>query len=145
LTRRHLLDVNVLIALVEPGHGHHRKANQWFDSSSKNSLGICPLTEAGFLRVTTNPAFRPGPRSLQQAKAILQALIDHPRYRYWEIGRNWVELTAPFASRILGHQQVTDAYLLGLAVHQGGELVTFDGGLKYMAGPEYKQNLRILE
>ncbi len=145
MIRRNLLDVNVLIALTEPGHIHHRKALQWFDSSSRNSLGVCPLTEAGFLRVTTNPAFRPGPRSLEQAKAILQALKGHSRYWYCAIGTSWVDLTAGFAGRILGHQQVTDAYLLGLAIQEDGELVTFDRGLQYMAGSEFKRNVRVLE
>lgn len=145
MTRKSLLDVNVLIALTEPGHAHHQKALEWFDSSSRNFLGICPLTEAGFLRVTTNPAFRPGPRSLEQSKAVIQLLKGHPRYWYFEIGKSWVDLTARFASRILGHQQVTDAYLLGLAIEEDGELVTFDRGLKYMAGSEFRRNLHLLE
>jgi toxin-antitoxin system PIN domain toxin len=145
LSRKSLLDVNVLIALTEPGHAHHPKALEWFESSSRNSLGICSLTETGFLRVTTNPAFRPGPRSLEQAIAILQVLKDHPKYWYCAIGKGWVHLTARFAGRVLGHQQVTDACLLGLAIEEDGELVTFDRGLKYMAGSEFRRNLRILE
>jgi len=67
LTRKHLLDVNVLIALTEPGHEHYQKTQQWFDSSSNSFWGACPFTETGFLRITTNPAFRPGPRTLGQA------------------------------------------------------------------------------
>jgi len=69
----------------------------------------------------------------------------HPRYGYWEINKSWVELTAPFASRIRGHQQVTDAYLLGLAIKEKGVLVTFDKGLQYLAGAEFRQNVLLLE
>ncbi len=145
LTRKNLLDLNVLIALAEPGHTHHVGAHAWLRSSSRDNWGICPLTEAGFVRVTTNPAFRAGPRTLEQAIAILEALKGLPGYCYWKLEDSWVTLTAPFASRILGHQQVTDAYLLGLAIKGDGVLVTFDRGLKYLAGMEYGRNLLILE
>lgn len=145
MIRKHLLDLNVLIALTEPGHEHYRKVQEWFDSSGKDNWGVCPLTEAGFIRVTTNPAFRPGPRTLGQALAVLQALKRHPGYWYWGISESWVTLTAPFVSRIFGHQQVTDAYLLGLTVKRDGVLVTFDRGIRYMAGTEYSRNLFLLE
>jgi len=135
----------MLIALTEPGHGCYRKAQEWFNAQTNNLWGACPFTEAGFLRVTTNPAFRPGPRTLEQAVAILQELKGHPGYRFWEIDRSWVELTFRFAHRIFGHQQITDAYLLGLAIREDGVLVTFDRGLKYMAGDEYSRNLLVLE
>ena len=145
MIRKNLLDVNVLIALSEPGHDHYRKVQEWFDSSRKGSWGICPLTEAGFIRITTNPTFRPGPRTLEQAIAVLQVQKDHPDYWYWGIEEGWVTLTAAFADRIFGHQQITDAYLLGLAIKEDALLITLDRGLKYMAGAEFSKNLLVLE
>lgn len=145
MIRKHLLDVNVLVALAEPGHEHYQKVQEWFSTSGKWALGLCPLTESGFLRVTTNPAFHPGPRTMEQAIAVLQLLRDHPQYWYWEMKESWVNLTAPFAWRILGHQQVTDACLLGLVIKENGILVTFDRGIKYLAGSEFSQNLLVLE
>lgn len=145
MTRKHLLDLNVLIALTEPGHDRYRKAQEWFNSAGKGSFGVCPLTEAGFVRVTTNPAFLAGPRTFGQAVTVLQVLKELPGYWYCEIKDSWVALTAPFAGRIFGHQQVTDAYLLGLAIKQDGVLVTFDRGLRHMAGAEFGQNLLVLE
>jgi uncharacterized protein len=145
LIRKNLLDLNVLIALSEPGHDHYNKVQEWFDSLRKGSWGVCPLTEAGFIRLTTNPAFRPGPRTLEQSIAILQTQKDHPDYCYWGMDESWVTLTSPFADRIFGHQQVTDAYLLGLAIKENGVLVTFDRGIKYMAGAEFSRNVLILE
>ena len=145
LTRKNLLDVNVLIALAEPGHKHYPAALEWLNSSGKGDWGVCPLTEAGFVRVTTNPAYRPGPRTLEQAVEVLQLIKGYPGYWYWEINESWVTLTAGFSSRIVGHQQVTDAYLLGLAIKEDGVLVTFDRGLKYMAGTEFSRNLLVLE
>ena len=57
----------------------------------------------------------------------------------------WVAVTAPFAVRITGHQQVTDAYLLGMAIKENGVLVTFDRRLKYLAGAEFARNLMVIE
>jgi len=145
LTRNYLLDLNVLIALVDSGHQHYQKAQDWFISSGDAHVGLCPLTEAGFLRITTNPAYRPAPRTIEEAIAILQVLKGHPRFGYWEIKKSWVTLTAPFAVRISGHQQVTDAYLLGLAIKENGVLVTFDKGIQYMAGAEFSQNVLLLQ
>jgi predicted nucleic acid-binding protein len=65
MTRKSLLDLNVLIALSDPEHKHHQEARSWFTLSGRGNWALCPLTEAGFLRVTTNPAFRPGPRTLE--------------------------------------------------------------------------------
>jgi hypothetical protein len=71
--------------------------------------------------------------------------MREPGYCYWPIAESWATLTAPFADRIFGHQQVTDAYLLGLAIKEDGLLVTFDRGLKYMAGSDFSRNLLVLE
>ena len=145
MSRRNLLDLNVLIALTEPGHSHHKTAWKWFSSTSVTSWGVCPLTEAGFVRVTPNPSFKPVRRSLAQATAILQALKEQAGFRYWEIARSWIEVTAPFAKRIVGHQQITDAYLLGLAIEANGRLVTFDRAIMSMAGEEFFTHVRLLE
>ncbi len=81
---------------------------------------------------------------MQQAAAILASFAEHPGYRYWPIADSWITLTAPFSARIFGHQQVTDAYLLGLAIKEHGVLVTFDSGFGLLAGAEYSRNLHVL-
>ncbi|HEX8712671.1 MAG TPA: TA system VapC family ribonuclease toxin [Terracidiphilus sp.] len=145
MSRRHLLDLNVLIPLTDPDHIHYQKAQAWFDLSREGEWGLCPLTESGFVRVTTNPAYLPRPRTLAQATYILDDLAKQPGYAYWPIMESWTKVTAPFRSRIFGHQQITDAYLLGLAIRDGGVLVTFDRGVKHLAGAEYARNLLVLE
>lgn len=142
---RNLLDLNVLIALLDPTHSLYQKAEDWFISSGKESWGICPLTESGFVRVTTSPVMQASQRKLTDAIAVLEELATRPGYRYWPITETWISLTAPFADRITGHQQVTDAYLLGMAIKEDGVLVTFDRGLRYMAGPHFQRNLLVLE
>ncbi len=145
MTRKNLLDLNVLIALTDFAHTHFQAAQNWFASSGKESWGLCPLTEAGFIRVTTNPAMVANARTLDQAIAAVQMLKSRPGYTFWPITDSWTALTAPFATRVFGHQQVTDAYLLGLAIREGGVLVTFDRGLRYLAGSEFSRNVEVLE
>lgn len=145
MIRRNLLDLNVLIALTDDSHQHYKRAWDWLRIPGQQSWGICPLTESGYVRVTTNPAAHSGARTLAKSSAVLTELTREPGYCYWPISESWATLTAPFADRIFGHQQVTDAYLLGLAIKEDGVLVTFDRGLKYMAGPEFSRNLLVLE
>jgi uncharacterized protein len=142
--RQYLLDLNTLIALAEPDHEFHKPAGKWFQAEGKENWGVCPLTEAGFIRITAHPKYRPATRSVQQAAAILASFAEHPGYRYWPMVDSWATLTAPFSARIFGHQQVTDAYLLGLAIKEHGVLVTFDFAFSILAGDEYSKNLRVL-
>jgi uncharacterized protein len=144
LIRKNILDLNVLIALTESQHVHHRTAHEWLNASGKDDWGLCPLTEAGFIRVITNPSFRPVPRTLDQAIGAVKMMKAYPGYSFWEIDESWVTLTAPFAARIVGHQQVTDAHLLGLAIKNNGVLVTFDAAIQNLAGFEFRQNILVL-
>jgi hypothetical protein len=139
---KYLLDVNVLIALAEPEHMHHKAAMQWFGTRGID-WGVCAFTEAGFLRVTTNPKL--GAHSLEESTRVLAGLAERPGYRFWPVTASWSSLAAPFAARIFGHQQITDAYMLGLAITENGVLVTLDKAIRYMAGPEYGKHVLVLE
>lgn len=144
MARRHLLDVNVLIALTSVEHEHHHKAIRWFDSLARQEWGICPLTELGYVRFTANPATGMGTEGISRATAVLAELSQRSGFRYWSMKETWAVLTAPFRSRIFGHQQLTHAYLLGLAIREDDVLVTFDRGLKYLAGAEFARNILVL-
>ncbi len=141
-TARHLLDVNVLIALFDQGHIHHRIVARWFREPDLK-WGVCAFSEAGFLRVSTNPVA--GNWTLQQATELLKSFTNDSCFRYWPIHTSWASLASPFADRIFGHQQITDAVLLGLAVKEGGILVTFDKAIRHMAGPKHAKHLLVLE
>jgi toxin-antitoxin system PIN domain toxin len=140
---KYLLDLNVLIALVDVDHGHHGAALRWFDREGGTSWGTCVLTEAGFIRVMANP--RMGGYSVAKATEILAILTGHPGHRHWPVVDGWGALSAPFAERIFGHQQVTDACLLGLAVREDGLLVTMDKAIVHLAGAKYRKNLLLLD
>ena len=141
-TRRHLLDVNVLVALTTRSHVHHRAAKDWFYASPRLQWAICAFTEAGFLRNATAP--RSGQLAMSEATAVLMQLAKHPGYRYLPIAADWQTLCGPFFPRLYGTKQVTDAYLLGLAVREGLVLTTFDKALLHLAG-EHQSHVLVLD
>jgi len=138
----YLLDVSVLIALTQPEHMHFQTATSWFEGSGLD-WGLCAFSEAGFLRVSANPQV--GKLTVEDATAILATMAKRPGYRFWPMTASWASLTAPFAERVFGHQQITDAYLLGLAVKEGGVLVTLDKAIRYMAGERCGKHVLLLE
>ena len=138
----HLLDVTLLIALTEQGHANYRTAWEWFDTPGLK-WGLCAFSEAGYLRITSNP--RVGGYSIAEAAQVLAVLTKRPGYRYWPITDSWASLIEPFREKVYGHQQVTDAFLLGLAIKENGVLVTLDKAIRHMAGPKYAKHLLVLE
>ena len=139
----YLLDVNVLYALMARNHIHHPIVEAWFYATADLRWGICSFTEAGFLRNAT--AHRAGQIEMAEATAILKNLAQHPGYRYLPIAEDWPTLCGPFFKRLFGAKQVTDAYLLGLAVRHGMVLVTMDKGIVYLAGGEFSKHVLLLE
>jgi predicted nucleic acid-binding protein len=140
---RYLLDVNFLYALTARSHVHNRLVREWFYALPNLQWDICGFTEAGLLRNMT--ASRPGQISMNDATAILGQLTEHPGYRYLPITANWQTLCSPFFKRLFGTKQVTDAYLLGLAVRENLVLVTMDKGILHMAGDEFRKYVLLLE
>ena len=120
----YLLDVNVLVALSSRNHLHNAVVRRWFYAVPDLPWAICAPTEAGFVRNVTAP--RPGQIAMNEATAILQELWQHPGYRYQPITADWQTLCGPFFQRLYDTKQVTDAYLLGLAVREGLVLATMD-------------------
>ncbi len=141
--RRFLVDVNVLLALPDVDHVHHVAALRWFNQDGGGDWGTCIFTESGFIRIMANP--RIGGCSVAEATSILALLTQQPGHRFWPMLDSWNALTEPFAERLFGHQQATDACLLGLAVRADGVLVTMDKALAYLAGTKYRNNLLLLD
>jgi toxin-antitoxin system PIN domain toxin len=139
---RYLLDVNVLLALLSENHIHHQRVTTWFNTPGRK-WAICSFTEAGFLRNATAP--RPGQITLSEATAILARLAQVPGYHYLPIAADWQTLCRPFFPRLYGTKQVTDAYLLGLAVRDGWILVTMDKAILHLAGKEWSKQVLLLE
>ena len=122
---RSLLDVNVLIALIDPGHIHHGKAHDWLDVNEGNGWATCPLTENGFVRILSQANY---PRPLPAAEAMrrLRRAMAEGNHAFWGADISLLDQQRFNSVHILGPKQLTDIYLLGLAVKNGGRLVTFD-------------------
>lgn len=147
-----LLDVNMLIALMDPKHVHHTRARQWWaaekagEKAGDKAAGwaSCPITQNGFLRIVTQSAY-PNRFPLPDALAILRRATALPGHMFWPDDLSLLDDTAIDHTRLLGPRQITDAYLLGLAVRRGGRLVTLDTGISVgvVRGAELKHLLTI--
>ena len=128
-----LLDVSVLIALFHSTHVHHDVAHDWFADHGESGWASCPLTENGLLRILSHPArvdpYVPLPDLLQ----LLTSFCEHSRHQFWADDLSLRDAHRFNVSAIRGHQQLTDVYLLGLAVVHEARFVTFDGGVPLAA------------
>jgi toxin-antitoxin system PIN domain toxin len=133
-----LLDVNALVALAWDTHVHHEAVATWFDART-GPWATCPVTEAGFLRISANPRVLVGAITVDQARDVLRDLRGIGEHRFLV---NDVSLTDADAPPVAGHRQVTDALLLTVARRAGVPLVTFDTSLAALAGGDGVELLR---
>lgn len=118
----HLLDGNVLVALADAGHVHHLPARRWF-VGTRAPFATCPITQGTLLRMLLRGAAVP---TIEAAAEVLGGFVAHPRHHFWPDAVSYLEITW---RGVLGHAQVSDAYLAALTRQRKGKLATFDGGL----------------
>ena len=133
LTATHLLDVNVLVALFDPAHIHHEAAHGWFGTFGSAGWATCPLTENDLVRVISNPAY-PGRRTtVADAIDRLRSFTESEAHAFWPDDVSLLQPRCVDGSYLAGHQEITDVYLLTLAVHHSGALATFDRKVRSQA------------
>ena len=131
---RALLDINVLIALLDPDHVFHNRAHGWWKGQSKSGWASCPLTENGLVRIMSNPAycrgakFRPG-----DLIELLDRFAGQSNHEFWPDDLSLRDRTALARDRLHGSRAITDVYLLALAVKHRGSLATFDQAIPVSA------------
>ena len=123
--------MNVLVALAWPNHVHHEAAHRWFAGRQRTKQGwaTCPLTQSGFVRVSSNARVVSQARSPIEAIQLLGRIVALPGHEFWTDDVSIVASSHVARKKLLGHGQVTDAHLLALAIARRGVLVTFDGGV----------------
>lgn len=131
-----LLDTNLLVALLWPAHEQHELALKWFTRHRAQGWVTCPLTEAGFVRIVSNPAFSRDAVQPREAVQVLMANTAAKDHLFWPDDLAVAEAVAFAEVRLMVHQQVTDAYLLGLALHHGGALATLDEHITALVDPK---------
>jgi uncharacterized protein len=140
-----LLDVNVLIALFDPAHVHHEAAHKWFESNRKYRWATCPLTENAFVRVLSNPSYPSQTTTVEDATSRLQTFSSEREHVFWPDSVSIRERGRFRWNHVQGHRQLTDVYLLALAVSNQGRLATFDSTilLEAIEGAK-KQHLELI-
>lgn len=142
---RSLLDVNVLIALLDADHLHHGLAISWLERSLQHGWASCPITQNGCIRIMSHPQY-PGPLPAARIARRLREAVESSEHEFWADDINLLGSHVFDWSRVLGHRQITDMYLLALAVRHEGKLVTFDRriALEMVVGA-CKENLVVIE
>lgn len=123
---RYLLEVNVLIALIDPAHVRHDSAHQWFASGGQQAWATCPLTENGVLRIVGHARYPNSPGTPGAVAEIVRALRSLRGHEFWPDDVSLLDGRYVDATRLSDPGQVTDTYLLALARAHGGRLATFD-------------------
>lgn len=130
-----LLDVNALIALLDSDHVHHEIMHRWFARHAREQWATSPLTENGVVRVLSQPAYPSGQRTPAEVIQVLRRLKNaHAhRHRFWPDEVSLTDAALFREEYVIGSKQVTDVYLLGLAMKRRGKLVSFDRALPWQA------------
>jgi len=123
---RYLLDVNVLIALIDPTHVQHHRAHRWFGARGRRAWATCPLTENGVLRIVGNPRYPSSPGNPAAVAELMTVFLALGGHEFWPDDVSLLDPLRVDASRLLDSAQITDSYLLALAYAHGGELATLD-------------------
>jgi hypothetical protein len=131
---RALLDINVLLALLDADHADHGRARDWLTGEIEDGWASCAITQNGFVRVVTQPRY-PSPVPAAEAIERLSRATRTPHHAFWPCDASLLDEAVIDRSRIHGPRQVTDAYLLALAVAHGGRFVTFDRAVPLAAVP----------
>ena len=139
-----LPDVNVLVALAWPNHVHHVAASAWFEAIGTDGWATCPVTEAGFVRVSCNPVVVQTSVTPLDAIAILKELIQLGPHTFWPLDQSILDLPETIGIRLQGYRHITDAMLLAIAMKNGGQLVTLDAGLEMLVQDRESHSLTVI-
>jgi uncharacterized protein len=129
---RALLDVNVLIALLDSDHASHDSAMSWFATHAREGWASSAITQNGCIRIMSNPGY-PNPLPVRAVIRQLAAACREDVHEFWPDAISLLNPDVVDSTRIHGPRQLTDIYLLALAVHHAGKFVTFDTGIPLAA------------
>ena len=141
---RYLLDVNVLIALVDPAHMAHETVHAWFGRVGRKAFATCPITENGLLRILGHPKYPNSPGPPSTVASALLAIRALPGHAFWSDSISLVDSDLFDAALLSSHARVTDTYLLALARANKGQLATLDHKLATDAVADGKAALALI-
>ena len=139
-----LLDANALVALCWSSHEHHAAALGWFKEYAKQGWATCAFTQAAFVRIILQPAFSGEPLQANQVIELLARTTGHPKHRYCAIDFDMRRVRQACTGGLLGHRQITDAWLLAIAIRHEATLVTFDRSIASLLATEAERTARLM-
>lgn len=134
---RFLPDINVLLAITNDDHEFYQLTTEWMKKRGDSEFLLCPLTETGFLRKSCQVF----DKNLRESILLLRELMKAPGFGYTLLPDSWLNLSAPYLWQLQGHKQITDAYLMGVAIQENAVLVTLDTRIESWASPKYDRHL----
>ena len=138
---RHLLDVNLLVALIDPDHAHTNAAHKWWVEIGKSGWASCPLTENGAIRILSNPNYSSTHRFTPKFLiGKLQGFVERYDHEFWSDDLSLRDENVFVTEMIYGPRQITDIYLLALATKHRGCFVTMDARIPTSAVANVKSN-----
>ena len=143
---RALLDINVLIALFDQEHIFNSRAHQWLEKHAGQGIATCPITENGFVRILSHPRYSQS-HQLTPTEVIrrLSNFLEYHDHAFWPGDLSLCDTKLFDQDKIIGNKQITDIYLLGLAVKHKGQLVSFDKNIQTNTVRAYKKaHLQVL-
>ena len=129
----YLLDASVLIALAWPEHTAHERCSRWFGQNAEAGWATCPITQAALVRVLSNPAFSEHALTPSEALRVLSRNLELAGHHFWSDSIDVRQAMESMRTPVAGHQQITDAYLVALAIHNRGKLATLDRKIGQLA------------
>ena len=143
----YLLNTNVLLGLIWTSHDFHRAAAKWFIENRRDGWATCAMTQAGFVRISAQSAFAAWGGTVPSANASREAATTSEGHRFLIVDSVQADVQSICSGGLLGHRQVTDAWLLAIAVRHQCKLVSFDRGLRQLLATagERLQHLVMLE
>lgn len=139
----HLLDVNALIALLVEDHPFHDKASTWFSRHGQAGWFTCAITQSGLVRVMNQPALASRQRTILELGELLQQGLAHPAHGVVPLNFGFNEVLSTCTGGVVGHRQVTDAYLLTAAMRATMKLLTFDRGIGTLLASDAERSAHI--
>jgi toxin-antitoxin system PIN domain toxin len=127
---RTLFDVNVLIAFFQPDHVHHELVHQWWAVNRDHGWATCPITENGFVRILSQPKY-PLPQTVSSAMKLLSIAQRDTDHEFWPDTLSILDPAVFVSEAFSSHGQITDSYLLALAVENRGRFVTLDHDIRF--------------
>ncbi len=140
-----LLDVNLLFILHQPLHPDFLGVKSWFLGQVSKNFATCPITQSGMMRLLVQGVPGSTPFTIEEASEALNQFTHQSGHTYWPDDPAYLDVTQVILARMQGYRQITDAYLLGLAIHNKGKLATLDRGIRHLAGSKFATNVELID